>query len=63
MRHDAALRFDSRRNGRAGEVQRNVDANFFVLFDALEVDVHDRILEWVPLHILQNGCLRLIAHL
>ncbi len=63
MRHEAALRFDARRNRRAAEVQGNADANFFALFDALKVDVHHRILERVPLHILQDGRLRLIAHL
>ncbi len=44
-------------------MQRNADANLLVLFDPLEIDVHDRILERVPLHVLQDGRLRLIAHL
>ena len=39
VRHDAALRLDARRHGRALEVQRNADADLLVVLDALKVDV------------------------
>src|ERR1700722_4253441 len=63
MRHDSPLRFDARRHRSPGEMQRNADANLLVFLDALKIDVHDGILERVPLHVLQDGRLRLIAHL
>jgi len=44
-------------------MQGNADTNLLVLLDALKIDVHDRILERVPLHVLQDGGLALIAHL
>ena len=63
VRDDAALRLDARRDRRALEVQGNADADLLVLLDALKIDVHDRVLERMTLHVLQDGGLRLIAHL
>src|ERR1700677_1258980 len=63
VRHDAALGLHAGRNRLALEVQRNGDADLLVLLDALKVDVHDGILERMPLHVLQDRSLRLAAHL
>ena len=62
VRDDAARRLDGRRR-LAVEVQRHVDADRLVLVHALEVDVHDLLLERMPLHVTQQHLLRLAVDL